>query len=80
MLITRVRAGGISTRNRALVVEETIRALKTHGYMSRLGEARMRVIYALRGAARNALELIGLYRAFDAVRRRCRRCSSRGHA
>ena len=69
-LVTRVRAGGISARERGRVIEETIRALKMHGYMTRLGEAKLRATYAARGAARRALEVTGLYRAFDAARRR----------
>ena len=69
-VVTRVRAGGISARDRGLVVEETIRALKAHGYLTRFGEARLRASYALRGAARRALEITGMYRTFDAARRR----------
>ncbi|MFN0161660.1 MAG: glycosyltransferase family 2 protein [Burkholderiales bacterium] len=69
MLATRVRAGGLSARNRRLVVDETIRALSQHGYLDRLGAARMRANYALRGAARRALEVGGLYAWFDRVRR-----------
>lgn len=69
-VVTRVRAGGISARDRGLVVKETVRALKAHGYLSRFGEARLRASYALRGAARRALEVTGTYRAFEAARRR----------
>jgi len=75
MLVTKVRFGGVSARSRNLVVEETIRALKMHGYLNALGEARMRATYAARGAARRALEDTGLYHVFDAWRRR-----SRSHA
>ena len=75
MLVTRVRAGGISARERGRVIEETIRALKMHGYMTALGEAKLRASYAARGAARRVLEVAGLYRAFDAARRR-----RKGHA
>ena len=75
MLVTRVRAGGISARERGRVIEETIRALKMHGYMTALGEAKLRASYAARGAARRVLEVTGLYRAFDAARRR-----RKGHA
>ena len=70
ILVTRVRAGGISTRDRSLVVEETIRALKKNGFLTRLGELRMRASYAARGAARWALAATGLYSAFVAIRRR----------
>ena len=69
VLVTKVRAGGISARSRRLVVEETIRALKRHGHLDRAAEARLRLTYAARGAARNALELTGLYGLFDAWRR-----------
>lgn len=71
-VVTRVRAGGVSARNRQLVIDETMRALRMHGHLSALGEARARAAYAVRGAARRALEGAGLYRAFDAVRRRRR--------
>ena len=69
-IVTRVRAGGVSARNRGLVIDETMRAWRMHGYISALAEARIRAGYAMRGAARRALEGVGLYRAFDAVRRR----------
>jgi glycosyltransferase involved in cell wall biosynthesis len=72
VLATKVRFGGVSARSRGLVVEETIRALKMHGHLGALGEARMRATYAARGAARRALEDSGLYHAFDAWRRRGR--------
>jgi glycosyltransferase involved in cell wall biosynthesis len=71
-VVTRVRAGGVSARNRGLVIDETMRALRMHGHISALGEARIRATYAMRGAARRALEGAGLYGAFDAVRRRRR--------
>ena len=76
VLVTRVRAGGISARNRACVVDETIRALKTHGYLNGLGEARLRAAYAVRGAARRLLEGAGLYHAFDSLRRRRKAAAS----
>lgn len=76
VLVTRVRAGGISARNRASVVDETIRALKTHGYLNGLGEARLRTAYAARGAARRLLEGAGLYHAFDSLRRRRKAAAS----
>lgn len=77
-VVTRVRAGGMSARNRKLVIDETMRALRLHGHISALGEAQARAAYALRGAARRALEGAGLYRAFDAARRRRR--GDQGHA
>ena len=51
------------------MVEETIRALKRHGHLNSAAEARMRMKYAVRGAARNVLETTGLYGLFDAWRR-----------
>jgi glycosyltransferase involved in cell wall biosynthesis len=69
-VVTRVRAGGISARNRQVVIDETLRALRMHARITRAGEARVRAAYAMRGAARRALEGVGLYRAFDAARRR----------
>ena len=77
-VVTRVRAGGVSARNRGLVIDETMRALRMHGHISALGEARIRAAYAMRGAARRALEGAGLYRAFDAIRRR--RTGAQDHA
>jgi len=75
-LVTRVRFGGVSARSRGLVIEETIRALKMHGHLNAIGEARMRANYAARGAARRALEQSGLYHVFNAWRRG----RSRSHA
>ena len=69
-VVARVRTGGISARNRQLVIDETLRALRTHGYITPMGEAWVRATYAVRGTARRVLEGVGLYRAFDAVRRR----------
>jgi len=69
VLVTNVGVGGISARSRWLVVEETIRALKRHGHLDRAAEARMRLNYAARKAARIVLEATGLYRLFDAWRR-----------
>lgn len=77
VLVTRVRAGGISARSRSVVIDETIRALKMHGYLGAVGEARMRAAYAVRGAARRALEGVSLYHVFDAARRRIAK-SARG--
>ena len=70
MLVTKVRAGGISARSRALAIEETIRALRMHGYLGALGAARVRLVYAARALARRLLEAGGLYGAFEAARRR----------
>lgn len=70
VLVTKVRTGGVSTRNRGAAVRETIRALKMHGYLKPLSEARMRAAYFTRGMMRRALEGAGLYRAFVALRHR----------
>lgn len=70
LVVSKVRAGGISARARSLVIDETIRALKKHGYLTRIEEIKVRAGYAARGAARRALEGVGLYRNFDALRRR----------
>ena len=70
VVVSKVRAGGISARARSLVIDESIRALKKHGYLTRLEEIKVRAGYAARGATRRALEGIGLYRNFDAMRRR----------
>jgi glycosyltransferase involved in cell wall biosynthesis len=69
-VVTRVRAGGISARNRQLVIDETMRALRKHGRISAFGETKARALYSVRGAARNVLESTGLYSAFEAARRR----------
>lgn len=68
-LVSRVRLGGVSARNRRWVVDETVRALRTHGYLSAAGALRLRVGYGLRGASRRVLEALGLYGALLALRR-----------
>jgi len=73
VLVSKVRFGGISTRNRRLVVDEVIRALRRNGRLDSLGAARLRLTYAARGAARSALETVGLYRLFSALRSRSAR-------
>ncbi|HEX4329441.1 MAG TPA: glycosyltransferase family 2 protein [Burkholderiales bacterium] len=73
VLVSKVRFGGISTRNRRLVVDEVIRALMRNGRLDLLGAARLRLVYAVRGAARRMLEIIGLYRFFNALRSRSAR-------
>lgn len=70
VLVSRVRAGGISARNRALAADETIRALRMHGHLGRAGEWRMRAAYVARAAVRRGLERAGLYSFFDSWRRR----------
>lgn len=73
VVVTRVRAGGISARSRTLVVEETIRALRMHGHLGALAEGRMRAVFAARGLARRILERTGLYPLFDGLRHMRRR-------
>ena len=68
-VISKVRAGGISARARTRVIDETIRALKKHGYLTPIEEIKVRAGYAARGAARRALETMGLYHCFDSMRR-----------
>jgi glycosyltransferase involved in cell wall biosynthesis len=70
VLVSKMRTGGISVRARQFVVDETIRALRSHGYLGVAGEVRMRMGYFLRHLARRVLEVAGLYRGFDALRRR----------
>ena len=69
VLVSKVRAGGISARARSRVIDETILALKRHGYLTALQEVKIRAAYAARGAARRVLERMGLYRNFDVLRR-----------
>ena len=64
VLVTNVRAGGLSTRDRRLVLEETFRALRKNGYLRPgLAEMRLRGYYFARYAARRALEVLGLRRS-----------------
>jgi glycosyltransferase len=76
-LVTNIGAGGVSARNRKMAVAENIRALRMHGYLNAFSEARLRAVYAARGAARRLLEVTGLYHGFDAVRRRKAREAAR---
>jgi glycosyltransferase involved in cell wall biosynthesis len=73
VLVSKVRFGGISTRNRRLVVDEVVRALRRNGHLDALGAMRLRLMYAARGAARRVLEIVGLYRLFNALRSRSSR-------
>lgn len=67
-VITRMRSGGVSVRQRAWVVDEVIRALRGHGYLGAAGAMRLRLRYAARRWARKGLEITGLYGAFNALR------------
>ncbi|MBN8968302.1 MAG: glycosyltransferase [Rhizobiales bacterium] len=70
LLTTNVRAGGISARSRGLAVREIVRALQKHGHLGPMAELRMRAMFFARGMARRGLENLGLYAAFDSLRRR----------
>lgn len=67
-VITRMRSGGLSVRQRAWVVDEVIRALRSHGYIGAAGAARLRLRYGARRWLRKLLEALGLYGAFNAMR------------
>lgn len=63
VLVTNVRGGGLSTRDRGLALEEIFRALRKNGYLrSGLAEMRLRGYYFVRYAARRILETLGLRR------------------
>jgi glycosyltransferase involved in cell wall biosynthesis len=63
VLVTNIRSGGLSTRDRALAVEEIIRALKKNSRITtRFGELVLRLRYSGRYVARRLLEAVGLYR------------------
>lgn len=71
LLVTRVRAGGISTLDQARVVDEIISALKKNKYISsKWAEFKMRGYYFGRTFAKSILGSIGLYRAFNFLRNR----------
>jgi glycosyltransferase len=63
VLVTRVRTGGVSTRNRALVVDELIRALvKNKRFRFWFEPLVLRIRYALRYLLRRVAEALGLYK------------------
>ncbi len=71
LLLTNMRAGGVSTVDRTRVVDEIVRALKKNGHIaSRWAELRLRAYYRARLLARSVLEATGLYRAFCRYRSR----------
>ncbi len=72
-LVSRIRDGGLSTRDRNRVVDEIIRALKKNGHLaSGVAVARMRLYFFSRAFVRKVLETVGLYSVFFAVRNRLR--------
>ena len=79
-LVTNIGAGGVSARSREIAVAENLRALRMHGFLNAWSEARLRAVYAMRGLAKRLLLGLGLYRGFDAIRRRKARAATRGPA
>lgn len=64
MLVTRVRSGGMSTQNRARVVDEIILAQKKNGCISSpWGEYKLRAYFALRLLARKVLGAMNIYKS-----------------
>ncbi|HKI60926.1 MAG TPA: glycosyltransferase family 2 protein [Mariprofundaceae bacterium] len=58
-LVTDVRDGGVSTKHRALTVDEIIRALVKNGHVRPgFGEKRLRLMYAVRGLVRRVLDAL----------------------
>jgi glycosyltransferase involved in cell wall biosynthesis len=79
VLVTQVRAGGLSATDRPLALEENLRALRKHGYLrAPFAEARLRAYFRLRSGARRVLEAVGLHRHFERARRRPASPSSPG--
>ena len=65
VLVTNMRAGGVSTVNRDRVVDEIVLALRKNGYLSsRWSEIKLRAYYGLRKLAKSALDRAGLYRTY----------------
>jgi len=77
ILITKIRSGGMSTKNRSLVVDEIIAALEKNGFLrSRFARTRKRLYFLLRLAARKALEYTYLYKIFSHTRNALKGISS----
>ncbi len=71
VLVTRVRTGGVSTRHRALVVDEVIRALvKNKRFRFWFEPLVLRIRYALRHLLRRIAEALGLYKFWARRERR----------
>lgn len=78
VLVTRIRAGGLSAVERLVATDENLRALRMTGHLrSKFAEVRMRAYYRLRFAARRVLEVLGLHRRFELARRRKSQPASR---
>lgn len=70
VLVSRVRAGGLSATRRSLAMEENLRALRNCGHLeSAFAELRLRAYFGLRAVARRLLEATGLHRRFEVARR-----------
>lgn len=77
LLVTRVRTGGLSTRDRRLVVDEVIRALsKNNRFQFWFEPFLLRSRYAVRYSLRRIAEVLGLYGFW--LKRQRRKCSSAG--
>lgn len=71
MLISNIRDGGISTRNKARVVDEIILALKKNGHIASPWAAfKMHGYFFMRSFLRNLLTTVGLYKLFFTLRNR----------
>lgn len=70
LLVTNIRSGGISTRNRKKVIDEIVRAQKKNGLLpSPVAAFRLKAYFMARYMARSVLEMLGLYAVFDAWRK-----------
>ncbi len=70
LLVTSVRNGGMSTRDRARAVDEIVAALKKNRHIaSAWAEYRLRGYFLMRAFAKRALSGLGLYRIFDLLRK-----------
>jgi len=69
VVTTKIRSGGISTKNRSLVVDEIIAALEKNGFLrSKLAVTGRRLYFVLRYTARKILEYVYLYKIFSYAR------------
>jgi len=73
VVVSNIREGGISTRDRKRAVEEIIMALKKNRYVSSgLSEFKLRSYFRLRAVLKLILDKIGVYEAFSNTRNRLR--------
>ena len=74
LLITRVRDGGISTRNQDKVVSEIILALKKNGYMNSLFDLnKLRAYYLIRRKSKKMLQFLAVYDLLNGIRNKLQR-------